>query len=269
MRVLGSLFDKVYNLSLQTDDISLDQFLWIPGNILEVLYLDDTEMSIVVEKTVLSSLIPPLPDHNARTVRMLKILCGLNEKQRNGFLSILTRQAAAIQTFTIFIDHCIIAGGNGDDARKQESEKIVKKVANFLVAKMPDRVKAYAHLMKIAELNNGRVFKLFRNIMNPAMDFKSIIKYTKELDSILSKHPGLLETIGVFLRRISLVLMNKDTMDVLLRKVRNGKDQLDKAAETLIKDISRIFPALYSSQIGTFKSIIIANESSESGNSLV
>jgi sister chromatid cohesion protein PDS5 len=265
MRVLGGLFDKVYNLALQTEEISLDQFMWIPGNILEVLYLDDTEMSIVVEKTVLSDLIPPLPDHNARTVRMLRILCGLNEKQRNAFLSILTRQAAAIQTFTIFIDHCVIMGGNGDEDRKIESEKIVKKVANFLVAKMPDRVKAYTHLMKIVELNNGRVFKLFRNIMNPAMDFKSILKYTKELDSILSKHSGLLETIGVFLRRISLVLMNKDTMDVLLRRVRNGKDQLDKAAEVLIKDISRIFPALYSSQIGTFKSIIITNESSESG----
>ena len=54
-------------------------------------------------------------------------------------------------------------------------------------------------------------------------------------------------------------------MDVLIRRVRSGKDQLDKAAEVLIKDISRIFPALYSSQIGTFKAIIIANESNESG----
>ena len=184
MKVLGSLFDKVYNLSLQTEEISLDQFMWIPGNILEVLYLDDCEMSIVVEKTVLTDLIPPLPDHNARTTRLLKILSGLNEKQRNAFLSILTRQAAAIQTFTIFIEHAVIVNGNGDETRKAESEKIVKKVANFLVAKMPDRVKAYTHLMKIVELKNGRVFKLFRNIMNPAMDFKSILKYTKELDSI-------------------------------------------------------------------------------------
>ena len=61
---------------------------------------------------------------------------------------------------------------------------VLKKVISFLcckcginIAKLPDRVKAETQMMKFAEFNNGRVYKLLRLLMDPAVEYKMVIKH--------------------------------------------------------------------------------------------
>ena len=77
--------------------------------------------------------------------------------------------------------------------------------------------------------------------------------------------PAISETLDVFIKRVSLRIMNKDTMDVLLRRVRYGSDALDKTAEALVKDVSKIFPQLFTTQIESFQSAIVEETSEKLG----
>ena len=112
-----------------TDDIELDEFMWIPGEILGVTYLNQHDTTIIIESTILQYVLPPLSDHEQRTERMLTVVDSLNDKQRTAFLSILTRQKAAIQIVGLFIDHAMVSSGNGTEDRKKESARILKKIA--------------------------------------------------------------------------------------------------------------------------------------------
>lgn len=60
--------------------------------------------------------------------------------------------------------------------------------------------------------------------------------------------------------------MNKETMAVLLRIVRNGSnDGLAYVAESLIKEISRIFPGLYRTQLDNFSETILSGTNEDGG----
>ena len=43
IQILSKLFHTVYNLSLQDSEMPIECFMWIPGSILELLYLEDQE----------------------------------------------------------------------------------------------------------------------------------------------------------------------------------------------------------------------------------
>ncbi|KAJ3329038.1 hypothetical protein HDU91_003949, partial [Kappamyces sp. JEL0680] len=225
----------------------------------------------MVEKVLVEQLMPPNIDHTLRTRRCLQILSSFNEKQQNAFNSILDRQVKTMGSFAIFIDYCIkfnvggsaANGQGGGPAAKDDSLEVIPRVCAFLSARLPDPKKAEAQLLKFAELNNGRLFKLIRAVMDPVTDYKLVLKHNKEIASILSKTPPILEVMAVFLRRISLCLMNKDTMSVLLKMVQNATDPLDQFAETFFKDISRIFPALNKTQVDTYMDIIVSEQNDE------
>ena len=222
----------------------------------------------MVEKVLVENLFPPNSDNTIRTVRLLRVLSSLNEKQHNAFLTVLDRQVKTISTFSIFIDQCVKFNATG--SAKDEVKMILEKVIPFLCHQLPDPKKAESHLRKLAELRDGRLYKLMRAVMDPTVEFKNVLKHSKEICTILGKHAGLLETMTIFLRRISLCIINKNLMEVLLGMLKNGKGDLDKVAESFIKDISRIFPALYKNNIYLFVSIITNPESkSELGKILI
>jgi sister-chromatid-cohesion protein PDS5 len=172
-------------------------------------------------------------------------------------------------SFTIFVNYCLKYNGGGvclasltpQAAAKENSAEILPKIIEFLTAKLPDPKKAESQLLKFAEMNNGRLYKLVRAVMDPSVEYKAILKHNKEIVSILSKFPSILETVAIFLRRVSLCLMNKDTLSVLLQMVKNRKDPLDQTAEQFLKDITKIFPALSKTQVDTYNSIILGDNS--------
>jgi hypothetical protein len=208
---------------------------------------------IIVEKVFIESIFPPNLDHNIRTTRLLRVLSKLNEKQYKAFLSIVDRQVKAINAFTVFLDQCVKFNSGG---QKGDAKVILDKVIDFLSGQLPEPKKAEAHLKKFVELKDGRLCKLIRAVMDPVLDFKLVAKHTREISGIISKHGGIQETLNIFLRRITLNVVNKNLLDVLLGLIKAGTSDMHKVAETLLKDISRIFPALFQTNTASFVAVI-------------
>jgi hypothetical protein len=75
------------------DQFSDEKYGWIPGCLLDLLYLDDSESRVMVERALQEEIFVVNVDDQARTERLLRILSVLTERQRNAFYSILVRQA--------------------------------------------------------------------------------------------------------------------------------------------------------------------------------
>jgi sister-chromatid-cohesion protein PDS5 len=135
---------------------------------------------------------------------------------------------------------------------------------------LPDPKKGEVQLMKFAKLNNGRLYKLLKGVMDPLSDYQLVLKYNKEIQTRLAKQTTMMEILQIFIRRISLSLINRNIIDVLLLLVKEGHQSKDEGqtqvgivAEQFIKDISKIFPALYKTQVECFLLIINKEEDLE------
>ncbi|KAJ3194018.1 hypothetical protein HK101_003654 [Irineochytrium annulatum] len=86
--------DKKSNLSVKPDDnYGAEKFGWIPGHLLDLLYLDDAEIKVLVEKSFSEEILPVDTDDAKRTDRLLKVVSAFSERQHAAFVSILERQA--------------------------------------------------------------------------------------------------------------------------------------------------------------------------------
>jgi sister-chromatid-cohesion protein PDS5 len=97
---LGSIFKKLRKSQHDT-------FSWIPGSILELLYLGDNDTIACVERELQEHILPPEADDFKRTEHLIHIVSDLNEKQFNAFASVIMRQAQSISDFSLFINTCI------------------------------------------------------------------------------------------------------------------------------------------------------------------
>jgi sister chromatid cohesion protein PDS5 len=272
IEALGQLFCNVMKSATESSDIHADAYNWIPGVVLEVAYLDDPESTILMEKVFLEYLVPPNPDHQLRTMRLLQVISHLNDRQMNVFKSIINRQSATIQTFHIFIEQSIKYNAGVMDQNEEEITTVLHQIITFMCQKLPDTKKSETQMLKFAQMNEARLYKLFRSIMDPTSDFKTVLKYNKEIASRLGKQTALMDILNIFIRRISLYLINKDTVEVLLSLVQKGSKSVDTTtkeiaslSEQLMKDISKLFPALYKTQLEKLTDIIREDSNEDYG----
>lgn len=139
------------------------------------------------------------------------------------------------------------------DSNAKETKEILTRVIDHITCKLPDARKAAEKLWKFAEMNQGRIFSLFKIILDPQTDYKNVIKYNKEIKNRLEKYTGVLEIVSIFLRRISMTLVNKESMQTLIKYVQDARQGdiegcRGETSERLLKDVSRLFPQLYKPQ---------------------
>ncbi|KNC98061.1 uncharacterized protein SPPG_09381 [Spizellomyces punctatus DAOM BR117] len=240
-----------------------DKYGWIPGSVLEILYMDDPETKVFVEKALHDHIFPAIPEDSARTERLLNVTTAWTEKQRKAFLSVLDRQAKTVHATTIFLDQCEKYNGGIMDSDEDATEKVLLQIITYLASRFPDPKKAQAHLQKFAKVNDGRLYKLMRTVMDPQSDYKPIMKAIKEIVKRVEQQAGVMETLSILLRRICLTLVPKSSIPYLLEKTQAARSSQDalvqrhgQTAERLLKDISTVFPALYRSNLENFTQLL-------------
>ncbi|KAI9343084.1 armadillo-type protein [Zopfochytrium polystomum] len=266
IRALARLFKMMYtDIVNPLETAAADKYGGIPGNLLELLYLNESETNHMVEKVWHEDILPPNYDDAARTDRLLKIVAVLNDRQYNAFVSMLDRQANMRKTINIFLNECEAWNGGIVDKDKDLVETRLNQVIQFLAYKFSDPKRASAHLLKFAKNNENRVYKLLRAIMDESAEYKAILKNNTEVTKRLDAHQGLLETFSVFLRQISLTMVGKSTIPSLIEAIRSFRRSEasqstepqrvrvrtpeQSAAEKLIKTIAQIFPSVYQSHV--------------------
>ena len=148
------------------------------------------------------------------------------------------------------------------DTDLEETRDILGKIIDHLTQRLPDPKRASSHLWKFAELNVARIYHLLKMMMEGQIEMKTILKYIREINSRLEKSASVAETLGIFVKRVSLTLVSKDSLPHLLELVENRSDQSPtKTAERLVKEASTLFPQLFKRETESLCSIIVENKS--------
>ncbi|KAJ3118169.1 hypothetical protein HDU96_003456 [Phlyctochytrium bullatum] len=260
-RLYRILFDKMAENTQIEEKIS-----WIPGHLLETLYIDEADIKVAVEKSLVEDIFPVNLDNDARTLRLLTIISNLDERQYAAFLTVIDRQAQTIKALTTFIEHCEKWNGGIMDTPDPSLEPLLNKIINFLTARLPDPLKSAAHLQNFAKANENRAYKLLLSIMDEKADYKSILKNNVE-------PIGVMETFSILLRRVSLTILGRSSIPALLQAAREAKSSADqstperlKAADKLIKDVASKLPGVFRSQITDLALILESDDKSLEGS---
>ncbi|KAJ3216246.1 hypothetical protein HDU67_009756 [Dinochytrium kinnereticum] len=263
-RLYKIMFDKMQENAQVEDKVA-----WIPGHILETLFLDDAETKISVEKALVEDIFPVNMDDFARTERLLKIVSALNEKQYPAFLSVLDRQAQTIKAVKAFVEHSEKWNSGIMDTPDPSIETTINKLTQYLVARLPDPKKSSVHLLKFAKANENRTYKLLASILDEKADYKTILKCNKELYKRLEAL-GVMETFSIILRRVSLTILGRSSIPCLLEAAReakkvasetdNVKGEMRSTADTVIKDMASKLPGVFRSHMSELLNVLETND---------
>ncbi|KAJ3207768.1 hypothetical protein HDU82_003319 [Entophlyctis luteolus] len=270
---LSGLFKLSYADIVSDENGASEKFGWIPGCILELLYLGDVETGILVERTLHEDIFVYIADDVQRTDRLLRIVGALTERQNKAFMSVIDKQATMMKDFLLFIEYCENWNGGIMDNDDGTTEEKLNRLILYLSDKFPDQKKAAANLQKFAKNNESRVYKLFRGVMNETADFKSITKNGKEIMKRLEAHSGLSDTFAMILRRISLTIVGKSSIPRLIEVAQSSRRRGDPSstvdfdiarlattAEGLIKKLASTFPQVYGCHLDEFLSLLSSDD---------
>ncbi|KAI9202801.1 armadillo-type protein [Polychytrium aggregatum] len=256
IKALGHLYKLMYpQMASKGDETDArEKYGWIPGHLMEILYLDEPDIKWAVEKVFHEDILEPNPHDDERTDRLLFVISSFTERQNKAFLSILSRQAQSAINMGLFLDQCDKYNGGVMDSDQDGTKKTLFAIVDFLAQKMMDPKKNAAHLQAFADANDRTVYGWMRAVMDPQTEYKAVMKHCREISKRLPA--GSLETFAPILRRIALWLIGKNIIPRLIERSSTGKlsqDQDDikmgQAAEALLKTIVDIFPAVYKNHI--------------------
>ncbi|TPX40005.1 hypothetical protein SeMB42_g06166 [Synchytrium endobioticum] len=245
---LSKMYKLAYNDIIKADEVGEKakvKFEWIPGAILDTFYLDDAETLVWAEKALDEDILTHIESYKERTERLLNVLLPLQLRSRKAFVSFLKLQAQSQATTAFFLDTCVRYNGGIMDDNAEQIEKQLKLVLEHLTKRFSDPHKAQTNFMKFAKMNEARLYKLIRVAMDPKSEYKCVYKSIKETQARLKESPQVLETLQILLRRVSFLIISKETIPALFEHIRSGCHGESKMlAETLIKDIVDTFPTL-------------------------
>ncbi|KAI9339312.1 armadillo-type protein [Obelidium mucronatum] len=282
IQALSNIFKLTYSDIVSDENQAAEKYGWIPGCILELVYLGDLETGIVMERVLHEDIFVYTYDDMQRTDRLLRIVGNLTEKQYKAFMSVIDKQAAMLKDFMMYIRLCVEFNGGIMEKNDGAVEAKLNPLMMHISSKFPDSKKAMTGLQKFAKNNENRVYKLFTALMSESADFKTITKNSKEILKRLEPHAGLHEIFVVILRRVSLTIIGKSNIPRLIEVARvssqrqnrsmevsmadttvdNDISRVAATAEALIKKLSSAFPGVYGSQLTEFLNLLRSNDES-------
>ncbi|KAJ3030475.1 UNVERIFIED_CONTAM: hypothetical protein HDU68_008891 [Siphonaria sp. JEL0065] len=288
IQALANIFKLTYQDIVSDENQAAEKYGWIPGCLLELVYLGDLETGIVLERVLHEDIFIYTYDDMQRTDRLLRIVGNLTEKQNNAFLNVIDKQASMMKDFLMYISLCEQWNGGIMDKNDGTVEAKLNALMQHIATKFPDPKRAMTSLQKFAKNNENRVYKLFRGLMLDTADFKTIAKNSKEIMKRLEPHAGLQETFVVILRRVSLTIIGKSNIPRLIEVARVSSQRQNRSmevsmadttvdhdlsrvaatAEALIKKLSTAFPGVYGSHLKEFLDLLTSKDDSLVSESL-
>ena len=174
IEVLSKIFHKIYvQFEKSNDEAILKKFQWIPGALIDILYNGDIESKLLIEKAYFEELFSPMSEDERRAKRLAVILSLFNEKQYQGFLSIVKNQSQVMQSVKVFIEY---AQRCQSDSQSESDKKVLTGIVQHLAARMPDPKKMIECLYKVAKAESDDTFDLISAMMSPVTGYKQVIK---------------------------------------------------------------------------------------------
>lgn len=156
-----------------------ETFSWIPSALILTMYTNDRDLTSILYKVLYTVLIPfNITDDMLRTRRLLLFTSQLGEKSHRALQTLPLRQLQSEQYVLAYLDAAEkLNGGEAEnkDAVLKRFDAVCTSVAALLG--MPESsAQRKADLKKWGEQNDRRGFKLFRDLLDPEKDFKTLRK---------------------------------------------------------------------------------------------
>ena len=171
--------DKI-NSSASGQVAATETFSWIPSALILTMYTNDRDLTSILYKVLYTVLIPfNITDDMLRTKRLLLFTSQLGEKSHRAFQSLPQRQMQGQQYLLAYLDAAEKYNGGEIPENREEVTKrfdaVCTSVATLLG--MPESTgQRKADLKKWGEQNDRRGFRLFRDLVDPEKDFKTLRK---------------------------------------------------------------------------------------------
>ncbi|KAJ5690650.1 hypothetical protein N7462_005042 [Penicillium macrosclerotiorum] len=253
-----------------------------PSKIFDAFYTNDQEVHMLIDRVLFETLLPlnypPVKSKLSRSSsnqsqkqkenaaseadqetdvdkirvrRILTLLRGLDEKARQVFFVMLTRQISMRTAMTYYLEACEKYNGGVVDKDEDQVKAHLLKVIDSLSKTFPDASRASADLWKFAKVHDRRSYQLIRFAMTAVSDYRTVIKAIKELQRRVqnANNSPLLETITPLLYRCASLVFNRSHIPAIMSLSRTDENGLANAAQEMLKRISTQNPEVLEAQV--------------------
>ncbi|ELR06932.1 hypothetical protein GMDG_02302 [Pseudogymnoascus destructans 20631-21] len=257
----------------------------IPSRIFYAYYANDQDVNVLLDHVMFEHLLPlsypPLKSkgiknangesqqatddsfdpNTARVQRLLILVRSLDPKAKKAFFALQARQKTFRNVITTFLTKCEEYNGGVMDGNEKEIKQKLTAVIQWLVALLPDSLRASADLWKFAKMHDRRAYHLIRCTMDPIEDFKTVHKAVKEFAKRIEAAPGapagLLETMIPLIYRAGSIVYNQSNLPAILEFSRNDAKGLGATAHELLNEISERNPDIFKAQVKDLCKLLI------------
>ncbi|KAF7289956.1 hypothetical protein MIND_01370800 [Mycena indigotica] len=211
----------------------------------------------VVEE-VISEYILPLPlqgpknaevDEVAWTDRLLTVMAYLGDFNAVLAFSGISRTRPTI--FDHFINSCTANNGGVIDENEEIVKRRLTEVIKYISTLSSDPHKTAEDLMAFANLNEQRLYKLFRTCMDPQTDLKGLVRATNEFTRRIESHsPAIASTMNYVLRQASLQFLNQSSIPTLIKRLEHSRELVSDSALKLLRFVAKHLPVLFKPHLG-------------------
>ncbi|EEB09310.1 cohesin-associated protein Pds5 [Schizosaccharomyces japonicus yFS275] len=268
IQTLSALYNASFAEQISGDDFSRQACSWIPSSLLNVFYVNDEPTNAAAELSFFEVILNALSlDTSARVSRILYVVQCLDDQSLRVFYMLLQRQSKYMVLLSRFIDCCVDYNGSVMDTDEEIKTKRLTQVIELLSSKSPNQKQMEQDLWKFAKLNDRQCYKTFRETINLQNSFEDIHKFMKHLlKRLKQRSPSIVDSLRLLLFRSAPLIINKTNVSELIRNMHN--DTVRKSCESLLQQVSSLFPDIYETALKDIKEMILQNQSSVSPETL-
>lgn len=257
-----------------------------PNHFLHLNYINLTSITTAVDVELFENVIPFQNNAGKRCARICHFYTVLDQKSKEAFSALLSRQKKYAHALTKFSDLANDyrsrepgneeekenIGQNGDKGSKDDILNKADKIFVWLSNNVPESFNAHACLEKIFLLNNGRHLTLLKNCITSFLDYKTIKNSIKELivslnNQKVTKSSGtritsaeMVSTMKLLLYRAAPILFNKSNIIELMSASKDSLNEFFQISNELLELVASLSPESLQDQVPTMADMLVTDD---------
>ncbi|ORY83920.1 hypothetical protein BCR37DRAFT_378936 [Protomyces lactucae-debilis] len=228
--------------------LAKDKFGPLVNDLLHCMYINDLEVSAMLEEGLLDSVLDVVnDDDHSRCLRLMEMVSLADDRARKAlFVIIGTRQLRNSQLLFKYIQICDKYNGGVMEKNREQILMLQSQVHNALAAQFADSHAAAEDLLQFARLNDRRYYKLIHVCIDPSSDHRAICKAYCEFKSRIGKTSSrMAATMITILRRSAFLVLNRSIMPGIYTAATSRASYHALAAQELLKVITNSHSSIY------------------------
>ncbi|PSK33746.1 hypothetical protein C7M61_005212 [Candidozyma pseudohaemuli] len=259
-----------------------------PNKFIQLNYINLVSITTVVDVELFENVIPFLNNATTRCARLCHFFSTLDQKSREAFTAVLSRQKKYSSALTKFIElsdeyHSkeVVEDNkeNASDGDVKESKRITDeilrkadKLYQWLSVMMPESFNSRACLEKLFLLNNSRHMKLILNCISSHLDYKTIKNSIKELIVSLNNQKAkkspkgsattaeVISTLKLLLYRASPIFFNRTNISEIMMISKDSQHEFHSVANELLELVAASNPEVLRDQLLVMADLLVTDD---------